>query len=170
MNPWEIYLHRKDQPLLAKRRVYLESTFRCTGPMSRSTRRAILQRFILHLPKLLPYNDYFWNSKFRYFLENWFGPVRIRDSNLDCKGLYFHSSLSCSWCSAITICKEKVTEQAFEARIMFSLLTAGSVILSARKIRHVGRTNTAYVFCAADGRCSVELAVSSLTSRSVSRG
>ena len=63
------------------------------------------------------------------------------------------------------MCKEKVTERAFEARIMFSWLTAGPVILSVRKIRRLGRTNTAYVFCAADGRCSVELAVSSLTSR-----
>ena len=85
------------------------------------------------------------------------------------EGLNFHSLLLCYWCSAVTICKEKVTERAFEASIMFSWLTAGSVILSARKICRMGRTNTACVFCAADGRRSVELAVSSLTSRSVSR-
>ena len=52
---------------------------------------------------------------------------------------------------------------------MFSWLTAGSVILSARKIRRMGRTNRACVFCAAEGRRSVELVVSSLMSRSVSR-
>jgi hypothetical protein len=53
---------------------------------------------------------------------------------------------------------------------MFSWLTAVSVILSAKKNCRVGRTNTACVFCAAECRRSVELAVYSLTSSSISRG
>ena len=83
--------------------------------------------------------------------------------------LNFRSFVSCYWCSAVTICKEKVAEQAIDARIKFSWLTAVSVILSEGKIRRIGRTNTARVFCAPADRRSLELSVSSLTSPSVSR-